>query len=262
MSGSFRWRGLDDRQTRGGPSMSTGEGWNGGVWLESDDRKAVVGRVEVFHFRNEWGSRQWEGEAVAQLRPSSAVTIAVGPALMTASRVAQWVTSVGDVALPSDLAGHYVFAGFEQTEIALTARVNWIFSPRLSLQLYAQPLVSQGAYAGFKELDRARSFAFLVYGPDQIAHDPASQAYTVDPGRGGSGPFTFENPDFNFKSLRLNTVLRWEWRPGSALYAVWTQAREDSLFPGRADLGSDLDDLLASPSTNVFEVKATIRLGD
>ena len=55
----------------------------------------------------------------------------------------------------------------------------------------------------------------------------------MDPGRGGSGPFTFENPDFNFKSLRLNTVLRWEWRPGSALYAVWTQARENSLNPGR-----------------------------
>ena len=262
VNGSFRWRGLDDRQTRGGPSMSTGEGWNGGFWLESDDRKLVVGRLEAFHFRNEWGSRQWEGEAVAELRPSSALTIAVGPALMTANRVAQWVTSVGDAALPSDLAGHYVFAGFEQTELSLTARVNWIFSPRLSLQLYAQPLVSRGSYAGFKELERARTFDFLVYGPDQIAYDEGAGLYTVDPGRGSSGPFTFENPDFNFKSLRLNTVLRWEWRPGSALYAVWTQARENSMNPGRADLGSDLDDLFGSPSANVFEVKATIRLGD
>ena len=262
VNGSFRWRGLDDRQTRGGPSMSTGESWNGGVWLESDDRKPVVGRLEAFHFRNEYGSRQWEGEVVAELRPSSALTVAVGPALMKASRVAQWVTSVEDAALPSDLAGHYVFSGFEQSEIALTARVNWIFSPRLSLQLYAQPLVSRGSYAGFKELERARSFDFLVYGPGQVAFDAATDTYTVDPGRGGSGPFTFENPDFNFKSLRLNTVLRWEWRPGSALYAVWTQARENSMNPGRSDLGGDLDDLFASPSTNVFEVKATIRLGD
>ncbi len=262
VNGSFRWRGLDDRQTRGGPSMSTGESWNGGVWLESDDRKPVVGRLEAFHFRNEHGSRQWEGEVVAELRPSSALTVAIGPALMKASRVAQWVTSVEDAALPSDLAGHYVFSGFEQSEIALTARVNWIFSPRLSLQLYAQPLVSRGSYAGFKELERARSFDFLVYGPGQVALDAATDTYTVDPGRGGSGPFTFENPDFNFKSLRLNTVLRWEWRPGSALYAVWTQARENSMNPGRSDLGSDLDDLFASPSTNVFEVKATIRLGD
>ena len=32
--------------------------------------------------------------------------------------------------------------------------------------------------------------------------------------------------------------------------------------PGRSDLGGDLDDLFGSPSANVFEVKATIRLGD
>jgi hypothetical protein len=122
--------------------------------------------------------------------------------------------------------------------------------------------VSRGSYAGFKELERARSFDFLAYGPGQIAYDPGADAYTVDPGRGSADPFTFENPDFNFKSLRLNTVLRWEWRPGSALYAVWTQARENSMNPGRSDLGSDLDDLFGSPATNVFEVKATIRLGD
>ena len=194
VNGSFRWRALDDRQTRGGPSMSTGEGWNGGVWLESDDRKAVVGRVEAFHFRNEYGSRQWEGEVVAELRPSSALTVAVGPALMKASRVAQWVTSVEDAALPSDLAGHYVFAGFEQTEIALTARVNWIFSPRLSLQLYAQPLVSRGAYAGFKELERARSFDFLVYGPGQVAYDAAADDLHRGPGPRQLGPVHVREP--------------------------------------------------------------------
>jgi len=32
--------------------------------------------------------------------------------------------------------------------------------------------------------------------------------------------------------------------------------------PRGSDLGRDLDDLFASPSTNVFEIKATVRLGD
>ena len=121
--------------TRGGPIAFYPAGETVRGTLESDDRKPVVGRVEAFHFRNEHGSRQWEGEVVAELRPSSALTVAIGPALMKASRVAQWVTSVEDAALPSDLAGHYVFSGFDQSEIALTARVNWIFSPRLSLKL-------------------------------------------------------------------------------------------------------------------------------
>jgi hypothetical protein len=260
LNASLRWRALDDRQTRGGPSMRTGRGWNAGGWLESDDRRALVGRAEAFYFRNEWGSRQWEGGLEAQLRPSSALSLSVGPSLMRASRVAQWVTSFEDASLPPDLGGHFIFSQFEQTEVGITVRANWIFSPRLSLQLYAQPLVSRGTYTGFKELLAPRTFDFLVY--DEVAYDPATETYTVDPGRGGTGPLTFSNPDFNFKSLRLNTVLRWEWRPGSAVYAVWTQARENSINPGNSDLGRDLDDLFASPSTNVFEVKATLRLGD
>jgi hypothetical protein len=261
LNAAFRWRALDDRQTRGGPSMTTGRGWNAGGWLETDDRRAVVGRADVFHFRNERGSREWRGGVGVELRSSSALTLSVGPSLMKASRVAQWVTSFDDDALPADLGGHYLFASFEQEELSLTLRANWIFSPRLSLQVYAQPLVSRGTYTAFKELLRARSFDFLVYGPGQIAYDRGSDSYTADPGRGSAGPLTFDNPDFIFKSLRLNTVLRWEWRPGSALYAVWTQARESSLDPGRSDLGRDLDELFASPSTNVFEVKATIRVG-
>jgi hypothetical protein len=261
VNASFRRRGLDDRQTRGGPSMTTAQGWNGGFWLESDDRRTLVARMEAFHYRNERGSRQWDAEASIQVRPSAALALSVGPSLMKASRVAQWVTAKADAALPADLGGHYVFAGFEQRELALTVRLSWIFSPRLSLQLFAQPLLSRADYEGYMELERARSFDFLAYGEGQITRDPQTGVYTVDPGR-GSGPFSFSDPDFNYKSLRVNTVLRWEWRPGSALYAVWTQARENSADPGETAVGPSLEQLLASPATNVLEVKATFRLGD
>jgi hypothetical protein len=49
----------------------------------------------------------------------------------------------------------------------------------------------------------------------------------------------------------VNAVLRWEWRPGSAIYAVWTQLREDDVNPGGTDLAQDLDTLLGSPSPYV-----------
>jgi hypothetical protein len=260
-NGSFRWRGFDDRQTRGGPSMRTGESWNAGFWVRSDGRKPLIGHLGTWLFRNEYGSRQSEGEATIELRPSSAVSLEIGPSLMQARRVAQWVAGFDDASLPADLAGHYLFAAFTQSELALTVRLAWILSPRLSLQLYAQPLLSRGDYAGFKELARARSFDFLVYAPEQIAYHTASATYTVDPSR-GSGPLSFADPDFSYKSLRVNTVLRWEWRPGSVLYAVWTQGRESSATPSEGRLGRNLDDLFGSPATNTLEVKATFRLGD
>jgi hypothetical protein len=261
LNGSWRWRGLDDRQTRGGPSMTTARSWSGGFWAESDDRRPVVGRLSSYFSRNERGSRQWDGDAAVELRPSSALALSVGPSLMTAYRVAQWVTSREDPALPPELGGNYVFAAFDQRELGLTLRLSWIFSPRLSLQLFAQPLISRADYWGFKELARPRSFDFVEYGSDAISRNPVTGEYTVDPGR-GSGPFSFADPDFDYKSLRLNSVLRWEWRPGSALYAVWTQARESSDPTVDGDVSRSLDRLLAAPSTNVFEVKATFRVGD
>ena len=41
-------------------------------------------------------------------------------------------------------------------------------------------------------------------------------------------PFTGQGDPggFNFKEFRSNTVLRWEYRPGSTLFLVWAQGRE------------------------------------
>jgi hypothetical protein len=140
----------------------------------------------------------------------------------------------------------------------MPARLNLILSPRMSLQMYVQPLLSVGRYASFKEAARPRTYSFLKYGIDAgtIQHDPASNTYTVDPGGGaGAAPFSFGNPDFNFKSLRVNTVFRWEFKPGSTLYLVWTQQREDYARPGQFALGSDLASLLGAPGDHVLMAK-------
>ena len=190
LNGSFRWRGYDDRQTRGGPSMTHGRVVERRALARQRRPQARAPAAWArWLFRNEYGSRQWEGEATVELRPSSALSLEVGPSLMQARRVAQWVTSFED-------AGAAGGPGRPLPVLRLRAARGradacgsaWIFSPRLSLQLYAQPLVSRGDYDGYKELERARSFDFLVYGPDQLAYDPASATYTVDPGRGGAGP--------------------------------------------------------------------------
>ena len=51
--------------------------------------------------------------------------------------------------------------------------------------------------------------------------------------------FTVSDRDFNFRSLLGNSVLRWEWSPGSTLFLVWQQSRSDRL------VGSDYDALSA-----------------
>jgi hypothetical protein len=65
------------------------------------------------------------------------------------------------------------------------------------------------------------------------------------------------DPDFNFRSLLGNAVLRWEYRPGSTLFFVWQQRRQDTQAYGDFAFGRDYSGLFNQPAENVFAVKAT-----
>ena len=86
--------------------------------------------------------------------------------------------------------------------------------------------------------------------------------YTIDPdGTGAASPFVVDNPDFNVRSLRGTAVLRWEYRPGSTVYFVWTQVREGFDQFGNFEFSRDRSALFRDRPTNVFQVKATYWLG-
>ena len=63
------------------------------------------------------------------------------------------------------------------------------------------------------------------------------------------------NPDFNYRSFRTTNVLRWEYKPGSALFVVWQQGREDVLDAGQFQFGRDFGGVFGAPSRNAFLVK-------
>ena len=102
----------------------------------------------------------------------------------------------------------------DQTTVSLTGRLNYTMTPTLSLQLYAQPFVSAGDYGAFKELVDGRNRDYAS------RYSPFDYSYAA-----------YGNPDFNVKSFRTTNVLRWEYRPGSTLFVVWQQARENDPCP-------------------------------
>jgi hypothetical protein len=178
--------------------------------------------------------------------------------------VAQYLATVADPTATSTFGARYVFGGLEQTELAVPFRVNLVLSPRLSLQLYTQALLSAGDYPDIKELAAPRTFDFPAYGRDvgTLTRDPAGASYVIDPDGGGpAAPFRIATPDFNVKALRANAVVRWEFRLGSALYLVWTQRRQDQAHPGDFVFGRDARDLFRAPSDDVFMVKVAWWLG-
>jgi hypothetical protein len=103
--------------------------------------------------------------------------------------------------------------------------------PKTTLQVYMQPLIVVGDYLDFKSLARPQTFDFESY---------------------ANVPF---DPDFNFKSLRVNAIFRWEWRLGSTMYVAWTQQRQDLTNPGRLQAGRDFGRVFTGRADNVLFVK-------
>lgn len=73
--------------------------------------------------------------------------------------------------------------------------------------------------------------------------------------------YVFDNPDFNYRSLRGNAVLRWEWRPGSTLYLVWQQNRSGSEPFGDFAFDRDAGAIFRQHADNVFLVKMSYWFG-
>ena len=263
-----RFNSMDDALTRGGPVVQRPGSNVVSLNASSDSRKSVVVETEA-----EYGVGQdadhrrfWNAGLDVRWRPLSNLTLSVGPAYSHDETSTQYVQSVDDPTATAFYGRRYVFAGVTQRTISMNTRVNVTFTPNLTLELFAQPFISSGSYDDFKEIAAPRSLTRLVYGRDvgtiSSQNVEGSRQFTVDPdGAGPASSFTFDDPSFTVRSLRGNAVLRWEYRPGSTLFLVWTQSREDQLSAGTIDFGRDAHAVFSGPAQNIFLVKVNYWLG-
>jgi hypothetical protein len=252
---------IDDRLTRGGPDALGPANWNMGGGIQTDQRKAVTGGL-FGNYSTDAGGGWFAGVSpFVTLRPSGALSLSLSPNYSVGRTAAQYVQVVGDTLATQTYGARYVFARLLQHELDVSVRINATVSPTLSLQVFAQPFTFSGDFQSFRELAAARTFRFNEYGQggSTITYDSASQTYTADPdGAGGpAAAFPIANPDFRTRSLNINAVLRWEYRPGSTLFVVWTQQRSGFFpFDPSFDAGRDFGrELLRDRPLNVLLVK-------
>jgi hypothetical protein len=249
------------RATRGGPTMRLPDNREVSFNVGSDDRKRLSARLYLSGSRQGDGSGSGSGEFDGTLRPQSSLKVTCSPAYSYSCDHSGWVGKVDDPAMTTTYGERFLFSTLTYREASLSTRVDCTFTPRLTLQAYLQPLIGVGRYRGIKELARPRSYEFNRYGRDgasTIAFSDAENEYRIDPdGPGPEEVFTLGNPDFNYKSLKVNLVLRWEYLPGSTFFLVWTQNRTDERHPGEFRLGRDVHSLLDTVGGNSIQVKMT-----
>jgi len=232
---AFMWGGgatnrLSDQSTRGGPASVRPSYWYWGGGFGSDPRKTFSAGLEGERLEDGFGGSTDYFYASLSYRPTSAIRVSITPTFRRTDEYAQYVTTVEDAAYTPTYGKRYIFATLDQRTLDIGIRTDWTMNARLSLQMYVQPFVASGDYHSFKYLTRPREGEFTS---------------TADTG----------NPDFNFRSVRGSAVLRWEFRPGSAMYVVWNENRSDVAPTGDFRFRRDFSALPNAPSQDVFLVK-------
>ena len=259
----FRPDVLDDRLTRGGPVVKRPGSMFYAVNLDTDSRKRIVFSLSSNLGRSSEGYGSEDFSARVRIRAASNLSLTVSPAFGHSTNPRQYVSRFTDSTATAFYGARYLFGDLEQKTVSLDTRVNLTLSPTLSFELFAQPFISSARYSRFKEVAAPRSLATVVYGEDAgtVTTDTDASGrvstYHIDPDGSGPAPvMSFGNPDFNLRSLRGNAVLRWEYRPGSTLFLVWTRTGSDFASRiGDLSFSRDVDALFSAKADNIFLVK-------
>ena len=149
----------------------------------------------------------------------------------------------------------------DQETLSLVLRADVVINPNMAIQYYAEPFVSTGAYEDF----RIVSNPLVSYSEEQLqpvqltegTSDGTEHALDID--QDGATDPTIDNPDFSFAQFRSNLVYRWEYRPGSELFLVWSQGLNDTSQPNNQLIPSFREQIFSQVLENTFLIKLTYR---
>lgn len=196
-----------DRCTRGGPALRGSRGFYPWGGFNSDSRKRVSGGLWFnAQFYDEGKSQGLGFDPYLNFRLSSQFQLNVGFGGSTNRNNTQWYDNFVD----GSGVTHHTFAHLDQRTRYASVRVNYTATKDLTLEMYAQPFVATGVYTDLRELSA---------NPGAEQYDDRFQPYTG---------LTLDSSNDNFKVTELitNSVVRWEYRPGSTLFVVWQHGRE------------------------------------
>jgi hypothetical protein len=246
---------------RGGPGLQLPAENNLRAQVATDPRRRLSLNLTGYAGRAEDDAGRWGAiRPSITLRPAAQLDVTLQPELSWNRWAPQYVDKAR-----SGGERRYLLGTIDQRSVAMTTRVSYTMTPRLSFQYYAQPFLSAGRYDALKEVTdpRAARFAdrFRVYAPSQIRSLSSTDELEID--RDGDGAFDFriDDPNFDTKQFRSNAVLRWEYRPGSTVFVVWSQDRTLDEDDGLLSVREDARRLFGTMPTNVLLVKVSYWLG-
>jgi hypothetical protein len=249
---------VDTRALRGGPALRLSDSYSIQAGGGSDSsRRTIISFTGLHENAREGGTSAWRAQLNLRLRPSNRLLLSADTAYTHATNDLQYVTTTETTDGP-----RWVMGRIDQEVWSVTLRANLTVIPELTLQYYGSPFVATGRYADFKKATQTLAPGyeerFHRYTDSEIALGRGENVYQViEAGSQPDAAYSFANPDFDFTQFRSNLVVRWEYKPGSSLYIVWSQGRTEYGSAPSETLRTSWDRLWHARPDNVVLVKLT-----
>lgn len=258
---TYNGEGLSSTELRGGSAIKLPGNRSISLSLGSNDQKELTAGLDFMAFEgNIKNTKQMFNYGISLgYRPSKNLKITVSPAFSSNKDELQYVDQQ-EYGNKTD----YIFARINQKTLSASIRVNYNISPDLSIQYWGQPFLSSGKYTEFKKITNGRADnytdRFKGFSGNELFLNASAEQYQVAD-QSGNTLYTFDQPDFNVKEFLSNLVVRWEYLPGSTIYLVWSQTRNQFISNGSFNLHNDLTKLFDDKPYNIILLKMSFRIG-
>ncbi len=254
----------DNTLLRGGPAMKTPGQAILAVSLYTDPRRQLIlrGDYKLYHSFDEARLRHNMGIELAY-RPADNLSLEVEPAWSYTVDKMQYVVRATPAGGGSD---RFIFGTISQKIFSISLKADYSITPDLSIQYWGQPFFASGSYSDFKRVTNPLASRFderyELLGQGQLSYLISERLYLVDEDLDSSTDYSFFSPDFRVSEFLHNLVVRWEFRPGSVAYLVWSQNRDHYSGDGRFDPAHQWNDLFGMTKPhNIFLIKFSYRFG-
>jgi len=145
----------------------------------------------------------------------------------------------------------YMVGTIDLNTISSTLRLEYFISPEISLQYYGNPYASTGKFTNFREVADASNKS-LEKRFSSLSSDTNNE-YKLQ--NEGNQEYAITKPFINYQQFNSNLVGRWEFRPGSTLYLVWTNTRFEDSSPQDQSIWKSFGNIWNVKAENVFMLK-------
>ena len=251
--------GINRTLTRGGPLAGLPAYNKFGFRLRTDRRKSLNGYFGMGNRNATDGEYDKSFSTGINYRPNERWKIELDIFTNKEFDTDQFIISIDDEFAINTFYKRYIFSDITNDSKGFSFETNMIASPKLSFQFFLRPEISQYEYQDLKEFLEPKKYNFNYFDEDQIV-EIDDETIEIDPDRDGAASSFQLSSDyikgFNFLSLRSNFIIKWEYKPGSALFLVWQQQRDHyEVTESQLKLSSGLDKLMRSNKINTILLK-------